>query len=399
MAGATRTCPSCGSPAAPGDHFCESCGEPIDAATASPTGNDPAATPPAIADPMLDGARTHLVLPPGAADADSGRLPLSTVCASCGGEVDDERWCTVCGARAPSERDHWAEQPAAWVGAVCDRGIRHTRNEDAMATAADAAPDSFCALVVCDGVTTAAASDVASLAAAIAARDLLSAARAHAPEGSPSGRIVHWTAEIEAASLAANAAATEVASTVPADAEPPSCTFVTAVLDGPFVVAGWVGDSRAYWLPDSGVPLQLTVDDSWATDQVALGMPRDEAEDDTRAHSITRWLGIDAPDPTARCASTSIDGPGWLLVCSDGLWNYCSPAADLRALVEAEVARLGDDPLAVADALVAFANEQGGQDNITVALARVTSTPSIGHTAAERSPANSARPTKERPDG
>jgi serine/threonine protein phosphatase PrpC len=302
------------------------------------------------------------------------------VCADCGGEVDENRWCTVCGLRAPSPRDHWVEAPATWVGAVCDRGKRHARNEDAMGTAADESA-SFCVLVVCDGVTTAADSDIASLAAATAARDALVAARLSASD-SPAAQMVHWTAEVEAASLVANAAATAVADAVPKDVESPSCTFVAAVLDGPFVVAGWVGDSRAYWLPDTGTPLQLTVDDSWATDQITLGMSREAAEADARAHSITRWLGADASDPKARCSSVPLDGPGWLLVCSDGLWNYCSPADDLRLLVHATVDEHGDDPVTVAERLVAFANDRGGHDNITAALARVRGARSDPSTAA-----------------
>jgi serine/threonine protein phosphatase PrpC len=352
-------CAACGATVAPADQFCESCGAPL------------ASAPSAAAAPAVEEVRTHRIEPPGP-DAPAGGPASSpqAPCAACGGEVDEHRWCLTCGLRAPSARDHWTEQPAAWVGAVCDRGIRHARNEDAMATAADGAAGSFCALVVCDGVTTAAASDVASLAACVAARDTLLADR---PTGtsSPGARTVHWTARLEAASLQANDAASAVAATVPPDAEPPSCTFVAAVLDGPLVVAGWVGDSRAYWLPDDGDAVQLTIDDSWATDQIARGVARAEAEADNRAHSITRWLGADAPEATARCSSISVDGPGWLLVCSDGLWNYCSAADELRSLVQSLVETQGDEPLKLAEALVAFANDAGGHDNVTAVLARV----------------------------
>jgi serine/threonine protein phosphatase PrpC len=345
-----------------GDQFCESCG-----ASLTPSGA-PVTAGAAAAD--ADGARTHLVDPPEGADPPPAPVATRPPCAACGGEVDENRWCTVCGLRAPSERDHWVEQPASWVSGMCDRGKRHARNEDAMAIAADADPGSFCALVVCDGVTTAAASDEASLAACRAALRVLVTDRDPAEE-SPAAGIVRWTRRIEDASRAADDAASAVAATVASGAEPPSCTFVVAVLDGPMVVAGWVGDSRAYWLPDSGPPVQLTVDDSWATDQIALGMSRDAAEADARAHSITRWLGADSGGAIARCASIAAGGAGWLLVCSDGLWNYCSAASDLRTLVDDKVATHGDDAAKVADALVAFANEAGGHDNITVALARV----------------------------
>ena len=60
-------------------------------------------------------------------------------CLQCGGQVDDDGYCTQCGTKAPSPRDHFEELPAPWVAGVCDRGIRHTRNEDAMAMAVDGA--------------------------------------------------------------------------------------------------------------------------------------------------------------------------------------------------------------------------------------------------------------------
>ena len=65
--------------------------------------------------------------------------------------------------------------------------------------------------------------------------------------------------------------------------------------------------------------------------------------------------------------------PGWLLVCSDGLWNYCSEAEDLATLVRqtGSGSPAAAEPLALAGALVSWANSQGGQDNISVALARI----------------------------
>ena len=97
------------------------------------------------------------------------------VCAACGGAVAEDGYCGTCGARAAAPRDHFVEQPAPWVAAVCDRGIRHPRNEDAVAVAADPEPGTRAVLVVCDGVSSSIDSDVASLAGARAARDVLAA--------------------------------------------------------------------------------------------------------------------------------------------------------------------------------------------------------------------------------
>jgi serine/threonine protein phosphatase PrpC len=226
-------------------------------------------------------------------------------------------------------------------------------------------------LVVCDGVSSSTDSDLAAVAAADTARDVLAAAPA--PDlPSPAGRVEYYTDLLTQAAHAANAEAALVAEHVGGQ-NPPSCTFAVAVVDGDLVVAAWIGDSRVYWLGDDGTALQLSVDDSWATEQVEHGLPRAVAEADPQAHSITRWMGADAADSTPLCGSLAAPGAGWVLVCSDGLWNYCSGAADLVALVKKYETL---DPTRLAGDLVDWANEQGGHDNITAALARVERTDS-----------------------
>jgi serine/threonine protein phosphatase PrpC len=355
-AGSTR-CPTCSEPVEPGEQFCEACGAdlaPTPAAdpSAAPTGPAPAK---ATDESPLEADADHA-----AAAGDS--------CHECGGAIAADGYCTECGAKARSLRDHFTEQPAAWVAAVCDRGVRHHRNEDAVALEARGEPGSHAVLVVCDGVSSSTDSDVASLAAARAARDVLAS---HSPAGigTPAARVAATSKALESAVDVANDAV--IANTASGSNNPASCTFVAAVVDASVVVAGWVGDSRAYWLPDTGAPVLITTDDSYAAEQIAQGVSRAAAESGAQAHAITRWLGSDAPDHTPRTVSLDLDGPGWVLVCSDGLWNYCSEPTDLAALV-LEVGRThGTEPLALATALVDWANVQGGVDNITVALARL----------------------------
>jgi serine/threonine protein phosphatase PrpC len=264
-------------------------------------------------------------------------------------------------------------------------------------------------LVVCDGVSSSTDSDLASLAAARAAREVLTSSR---PRGMGAGLslIAAVIARVEAAADAASDAVIEVSrgagafataglGTGTADAgagvatagdttagdmtaggrrpvlNPASCTFVAAVLEQDLLVVGSVGDSRAYWLPDVGAAEILTLDDSFAQVQMAAGVPRAEAESGPQSHAIMRWLGADAPDHKPTTATMTLAAPGWLLLCSDGLWNYCSEAQDLADLV-ALVASAGSaspaaaEPLTLATALVDWAKAQGGQDNISVALAR-----------------------------
>ena len=356
-------CTQCGFVAFPGELFCENCSAPLPG-----TEQTGAAVEAAAAATPAAGVQVAKTQPLEAS-------PLAAVCAVCGGTAFEDGYCSNCGAPAVKERDHWREQPAPWVGAVSDRGIRHHRNEDAMALSAQPEPGSRAVLVVCDGVSSSMDSDVASLAAARAARDVLTTSTAISP--SIAGRINTWTELLGQAAAAANAEAVEVSRNPthrPGEREnnPPSCTFVAGVVDGPVVVVGWVGDSRAYWLPDGGPAERLSTDDSWASEAISHGMPQAEAEVSPQAHAITRWLGVDSPDFVPRCTSTTPTVPGWLLICSDGLWNYCSPAKEMGELVARIAHAAGGDPVVAAAGLVDWANAQGGMDNITVALARLS---------------------------
>jgi serine/threonine protein phosphatase PrpC len=286
----------------------------------------PAASEPRPGDPVVvDATGVGVpVAPPVAA-------PTPRHCMQCGGEVDADGYCMSCGAKAPSERDHFEEAPASWVGAVCDRGVRHARNEDALAVAADEAPGSRAVLVVCDGVTTSDASDVAALAAARAARDVLDEGRP-ASMATPASRGAAVTALFARAAAVANDA---VATNTAAGAvNPAACTFVAAVVIDSVVYAANVGDSRVYWLPDLGAGRILSTDDSLAEASIAGGVPRKDAEGAADAHTITRWLGVDSADVVPHVATMHVPGPGWVLVCSDGLWNDASDPAAMAAVLK-----------------------------------------------------------------
>ncbi|MGV8965078.1 MAG: PP2C family protein-serine/threonine phosphatase [Cellulomonas sp.] len=357
-------CGSCGQVAGVGARFCEACGTDLPA-------TDPPTTDPPTADLLTADASGSTPAPPDPAPTSAPTGPAP--CHECGGEVDADGYCSSCGAKAPAARDHVVERPQAWVGAVSDRGLRHHRNEDAMAVAAQAAPGSSAVLVVCDGVSSSEDSDVASLAAARAACDVLAAPGARGL-GTDSGLVAVLGARLGSA-LDAAARAVAEATSPDHGTSPPSCTIVAAVVERDLVVTGVVGDSRAYWLPDGDEDRVLTTDDSWAAEQIAAGVPQAQAESGLYAHAITRWLGVDAPNHAPRVTSVAVTAPGWLLLCTDGLWNYCSPATDLGELVRRTATAHADDPLATASGLVDWANAQGGHDNITVVLARLGAGP------------------------
>ena len=377
---ASRDCPACGTANPAESSFCEACGADLVVAARAASGTPPPAptsdgtvlasatpqTAPAGEESPLDVGWTGAVPSSAVAPADDG-----LTCHACGQGRIVDGYCDHCGTPPPNPRDHLVESPTAWVGGVCDIGRRHARNEDAMSLSAAEAPGSRAVLVVCDGVSMATDSHIASLAAAQAAGAVLDQ-----PFPKGAGTPDAWAAGAGRALTSAVARANEaVAAAVVEDVpNPPSCTFAAAVVEDDVIVAGNVGDSRVYWLPDAAdePASQLGRDDSFAQEQMAAGVPRLEAETGPHAHSITRWLGRDAPDDLTPHPTTVTATPGWLMVCSDGLWNYCSEAEALRSLLHDTAARLDEvTPTTVAQALVDFANEQGGRDNITVALARL----------------------------
>ncbi len=291
-------------------------------------------------------------------------------CTACGGEVDIDGYCMTCGAKQESERDHFREEPARWLAGVCDRGIRHLRNEDAMALAASQRSQERGVLVVCDGVSTSEDSDVAALAAAQTARDVLSG---NQPKGigTAESRSAAMAQALVEACQAANTAVIEHTALDSANAA--SATFAAAVVSDGHVFYANLGDSRVYWFPDAGDPVQLSVDDSVAQARIEAGVPREEAENGEGAHAITKWLGRDSADTIPRVGELAPDGPGWLLVCSDGIWNYASLPSDLRTVLADAIAAPSQPTsiIDIAERMVQWANDQGGRDNITVALARL----------------------------
>lgn len=286
-------------------------------------------------------------------------------CPGCGTDAEsDEGYCPSCGLRAPDGTDHVETDLGALAG-VSDRGRVHARNEDAMAIGRLAAPCPHAALaaVVCDGVSTVHSPELASRTGADAALTVLLGVPG--PDESAEQRVRDAVA-------AAAAAVDRLPGAGGRDA--PSCTLVCALVrwpagDHPEITVGWVGDSRAYWLagPDAPEPAgPLSTDHSWAVEMVAMGaLDVAAALADPRAHAITRWLGEGcsaAPD----VVTVRPTGPGALLLCSDGLWNYRPTGAELAELTLPEIERSG--PAAAAAALTATALDAGGHDNITVVV-------------------------------
>ncbi|MCW2869170.1 protein phosphatase 2C domain-containing protein [Actinacidiphila oryziradicis] len=388
-------CPSCAEPLEPDDKFCGLCGAELPSPDSLPAGSTtgstapskpPGSGPPAGPEPgpasgtpdayhLAPPAEGPAVQPPPQPTATDPRAkppameapgPPQALCVACGvGGVDADGYCEHCGHAQPRPRDH-QEQELEGVAAVSDRGLRHHRNEDAFTVSATALPDGTPAVVavVCDGVSSAYRPDDASAAAAEAANESLLEALQH---GAAFADAMHD------ALLTAGQAVTDLAAEDPGRGpaphhNAPACTCVSAIASGKVFTVGWIGDSRAYWIPDDrdNPAARLTEDDSWAARMVLAGlMSEQEAYADPRAHAITGWLGADAAELEPHTASFEPDGPGVLVVCTDGLWNYAESAAELASVVPADART---NPLRCAQVLVGVALDGGGHDNVTVAV-------------------------------
>ena len=347
-------CPHCDAEVHDGDRYCEACGYDL-----------------------VTGTEAEAQAPAGAPEArwlSSGRT--EEVCAGCGGSsFGDEGYCDGCGRRRATGHDH-SELDLDVIAAASDIGHRHRHNEDAVGIGllpGGGGRPGIVAGVVCDGVSSSDRADAASYAAVDAAVPALLDALREEP-GDP-GRA------LELAAGAAQAAAALAAGSEPGT-NPPSSTFVAAVVTAEAVTVGWVGDSRAYWLPDPlpadaptaaarpagegtvGLnPVCLTADDSVAGRAAAAGGPPvGAAHPAGPAGALVRWLGADATDTDPHLLTVRPTGPGRVLVCSDGLFRYRPEPAELAD------ATPSGTPMDVARTLVELALAAGGEDNISVAV-------------------------------
>jgi PPM family protein phosphatase len=282
-------------------------------------------------------------------------------CEKCGAlitEIDADGFCNQCGFRQENRvNDRFEVVCSPKFAAVCDRGLRHHHNEDFVACAE--VDGKISVMVVCDGVSSSESPELASQAAA----------------GEVCRFLVHGAKEEKKEELMRNAIASANAkvSAIPyiitKSGEPPSTTIVAAFVVGGVATISWLGDSRAYWISLNGSRL-LTKDDSWFNEVVLSGeIPESEARFSPNAHAITRWLGADAIDFDPSIIEFVIPDSGYLLLCSDGLWNYAESITSMENLFN-QIANQNPHPDAVvlARGLVEFARQKGGHDNISVAI-------------------------------
>lgn len=258
------------------------------------------------------------------------------------------------------------------LAGLCDPGLRRLHNEDAFACETGTTDgERWYVMVVCDGVSSSSHPERSSAVAAKTACEVL----AHSAR---SGEIADGAGTAAVASAVRAAHVAVCAQGIEAGSEPPGTTIVIGLVWRRRLTVGWVGDSRAYWVSKRGSEL-ITRDHSWVTEAVTRGEANEEqAMAMPLAHALTRCLGPpEAPDgfdrgegrgPIAEVEPDlrvyDLTGPGWVVLCTDGFWNYFSAASALSSLVQA--AGNGASAARVARLLVNRAIARGGHDNTTV---------------------------------
>jgi PPM family protein phosphatase len=149
-------------------------------------------------------------------------------------------------------------------------------------------------------------------------------------------------------------------------AAPGSGTTLTAALVlGQQMTIGHVGDSRAYTVRSDGRLDTLTRDHSLVKRLEELGqLSPNEAAAHPQRNVLYRAVGqpeILEPD----IFTTQFPRPGYLLLCSDGLWSVV-PEENFAPIIT-EATNLS----AACQGLVAAANEAGGPDNISAILVQL----------------------------
>lgn len=149
-------------------------------------------------------------------------------------------------------------------------------------------------------------------------------------------------------------------------------TTVSAIhFSGPQLVIGNVGDSRVYMVNNHHI-FQMTRDHSFVQEKLNLGIyTRDEAVKDPQKNVLVRSVGFET-DLEVDVFHYRVCKNDIFLVCSDGLHGKVSDS-DILHIVQRNISdpsrcQLADVEKTVKE-LIQQANDNGGQDNISVIVA------------------------------
>lgn len=250
-------------------------------------------------------------------------------------------------------------------GVRSDVGLVRTNNEDHFAI-----DETLNLFILCDGMGGQAAGEVASRMGAELILEHCRQPQGSARDGFEGVYREEFSAQtnrLVSGIRLSNQAIFEAASATAAVSGMGS-TVVAVQISGNVMSVAHVGDSRVYLLRN-GELRQLTEDHSLVREQVRQGLiTSQQAEKSELANVILRALGAE-PTVEVDLDEVWVGATDQVLLCSDGLTRMAPDAEIAKVLATAPT------PQQAADRLVELANEEGGEDNTTVIVARLLPSP------------------------
>ena len=141
-------------------------------------------------------------------------------------------------------------------------------------------------------------------------------------------------------------------------------TLTAALVIGEQITLAHVGDSRGYFIYPDGRMQVVTQDHSLVHRLVELGQLNEkDALTHPQRNVLYRAVGQAEPyKPDIH--SHPIPRPGYLMICSDGLWGVVTETDVFRVITNST------NPVIACHELVELANTNGGPDNISVILVK-----------------------------
>ncbi len=250
---------------------------------------------------------------------------------------------------------------------LTDVGLLRDHNEDTVAS-----DESYGFVVLADGMGGYQAGEVASEIAVLSITAELTEAIEHKTDFANETTqavdnldLMRFEAQALASAVKhANESIFYVSNTVQ-ECEGMGTTLVAGVFADNRLLVGHIGDSRLYRLRGQTLQ-QLTEDHSLLQEQINAGlMTVEQAKFSPHKNLVTRALGVDAQVELALNVHAVAVGDIYLL-CSDGLSDMVDDSE-----IERTLNHCSGDLRFAAQTLVNMANDQGGQDNISVILVRV----------------------------
>jgi len=170
-------------------------------------------------------------------------------------------------------------------------------------------------------------------------------------------------------------------------------TMTAAVIVDDHLTVAHVGDSRLYLIRDGKIEL-VTHDHSWVAEQMRAGvLTRQQAESHPQRNVITRALAA-GPDVRVDAFERDLQAGDIVVFCSDGLTTEVEEAQIAEVATNAATVRAG------VQRLIQLANDNGGEDNVSVGIVRVRDaavSPAIGNTTPAPSAASLPGIVQSRP--